>query len=68
MHFSSGTDKMGGMTVHRLTIKDTAGRLETFNDATIESVYILGDKFYQITHSEGEILYNPSNIIFLKVR
>lgn len=68
MKFSSGTDNMGSVTAHRLTIKDAAGRLETLNDVTIESVYILGDKFYKVTHSDGEILYNPFNIVFLQVR
>lgn len=55
-------------TASHLTIKDSAGRLETFENATMSCVYILGDKFYQIIHSSGEILYNPNNIVFLQMK
>lgn len=68
MKFGSGTDNYGNLTVNRLTIKDNAGRLETFDNATLECVYILGDKFYQITHSSGEILCNPGNIVFMQMK
>lgn len=67
MKFSSGTDT-GSMCVNHLTIKDTAGRLESFDNATVEVVYILGDKFYQISCPSGDYLYNPSNIVFLKMK
>lgn len=56
------------MSTNHLTVKDNAGRLESFNNATIEVVYILGDKFYKITSPSGEYLYNPSNIVFLKMK
>lgn len=62
------TDNMGRIIVNRLTIKDSAGRLETFENATIESVHLFGETFYQIITSSGEILYNPNNIIFLKMK
>lgn len=62
------TDNMGRIIVNRLTIKDSAGRLETFENATIESVRLFGEKFYQITTSSGEILYNPNNIVFLQMK
>lgn len=62
------TDNMGRIIVNRLTIKDSAGRLETFENATIESVQIFAKTFYQIITSSGEILYNPNNIIFLKMK
>lgn len=67
MKFTSGTDSLESMAVNRLTIKDSAGRLETFNNVTLSCVYILGDKFYQIAHPDWEILYNPSNIVFLQM-
>lgn len=68
MHYVSGIDNMGSITVNHLVIKDNAGRLETFDNATIESVHLFGEKFYQITTSSGEILYNPNNIVFLKMK
>lgn len=68
MKFTSGTNDFGRITVNVLTLKDSAGRLETFENATVESVHLFGEKFYQITTSSGEILYNPNNIVFLKMK
>lgn len=56
------------ITSRRLTIKDNAGRLESFEDVTLETVYILDYKFYKITHRGGEILYNPINIVFIEMK
>lgn len=56
------------ITSRRMTIKDNAGRLESFEDVTIETVYILDYKFYKITHKGGEIFYNPINIVFMEMK
>lgn len=52
--------------IPQLILKDNDGRLNTFRNATVEVVYIFGVKFYKISHIQGEIYYNPANIIFLQ--
>lgn len=54
------------ITTPRLVIKDVEGRLNTFDNATVDLCYLMGDKFYKITHSKGVEYYNPANIIFME--
>lgn len=43
----------------RLTIKDVADRVNYFDNATVETVYLMGDKFYKVRHDKGVEYYNP---------
>lgn len=50
----------------RFTVKDVADRVNYFNNATVEVVYLMGDKFYKIQHDKGVEYYNPRNIVFME--
>lgn len=54
------------ISTRRLTIKDIADRVNYFDNATIETVILLGSKFYKISHDKGVEYYNPDNVVFME--
>lgn len=69
MRHTEGTstcETIGSFETSRLTIKDVADRVNYFDNAAVEVVYILGDKFYKVTHDKGVDYYNPRNVVFMR--
>lgn len=63
---TSTYETIGQFDTVRLTVKDVDGRVNYFDDATVEIAYIMGDKFYKVSHSKGVEYYNPRNVVFLR--
>lgn len=63
---TSSYETIGYIETARLTVKDVADRVNYFDNATVEIVYLMGDKFYKIRHDKGVDYYNPCNIVFMR--
>lgn len=64
---STSTCEMTGfIETSRLTVKDVADRVNYFDNATVETVYLMGDKFYKVTHDKGIEYYSPRNVVFMR--
>lgn len=62
----STCETFGSINTSRLTIKDVADRVNYFDNVTVETVYLMGDKFYKVRHDKGVEYYNPRNIVFMR--